>query len=181
MDAVTIVIVVFSLLGALDRIFGNRLGLGKQFEKGFMLFGSMALSMIGMIALSPLIAEWCKPLFSFFSDTLHIDPSIIPAALFANDMGGAPLAKAVAIDSEIGMFNALIVSSMLGCTVSYTIPYALGMVNPKQHRELMLGLLCGIVTIPPGCFVSGVMLHLPMGALLKNLLPLVFLGTAGRL
>lgn len=173
MNAVTAVMLVFSMLGALDRMFGNRFGLGKQFEKGFMMYGNMALSMIGMIVLSPVLAQWCKPVFSFFADTLHLDPSIVPASLFANDMGGAPLSKAVALDSSIGMFNALVVSSMLGCTVSFTIPYTLGVVKPAQHKELLLGLLCGIVTIPVGCLLAGFTVSLPLGALLLNLLPLV--------
>ena len=49
MSAITIVILIFSILGALDRIFGNKLGLGAEFERGFMLLGPMALSMIGML------------------------------------------------------------------------------------------------------------------------------------
>ena len=48
MDIITIVVLVFGILGALDRILGGRLGLGKEFEKGFSLLGAMALSMIGM-------------------------------------------------------------------------------------------------------------------------------------
>ena len=164
---------VFSMLGTLDRILGNRFGLGKEFEKGFMLFGNMALSMIGMLVLSPLLAQWCQPLFDFAAATLHIDPSIVPASLFANDMGGAPLANAVALDESIGMFNALVVSSMLGCTVSFTIPYTLGVVQPDKHRELLLGLLCGIVTVPLGCLLAGLSIALPLGALMRNLLPLL--------
>ena len=39
---------VFSMLGALDRIIGNKFGLGKEFERGFMLLGNMALSMMTM-------------------------------------------------------------------------------------------------------------------------------------
>jgi len=173
MSAVTIVMVFFSMLGALDRILGGRFGLAKEFEKGFMLLGNMALSMIGMIVLSPLLSTLLQPAFDFVSNVLHIDPSIIPASLFANDMGGAPLAKEIATDPGIGMFNALVVSSMMGCTVSFTIPYALGVVEQRQHRSLLLGLLCGIVTIPVGCFAGGLLLQLPLGALLINLLPLV--------
>ena len=48
-----IVIAVGAVLGGVDRICGNRLGLGAQFEKGFMLLGPMALSMAGMICLAP--------------------------------------------------------------------------------------------------------------------------------
>ena len=163
----------FALIGALDRIFGNRFGLGREFEKGFMLLGNLALSMIGMIVMAPFLAELMKPLLSFLSGTLHMEPSIIPASLFANDMGGAPLACAVAADEKLGTFNALVVSSMMGCTVSFTIPYALGAVDRAQHRPLLLGLLYGIVTLPAGCFVGGLVLGLPAGTLVLDLLPLV--------
>ena len=42
-----------ALIGGADRIFGNRLGLGKKFEEGFLLMGSTALSMAGIICLVP--------------------------------------------------------------------------------------------------------------------------------
>jgi len=171
MNAMTILMAAFSILGAIDRILGNRFGLGKEFEKGFMLMGNLALSMIGMIAISPVLAGWMQPLFAFLYTALHIEPSIVPAMLFANDMGGASLACAVAQNAPVGMFNALVVSSMMGCTVSFTIPYALGAVGKQQHRPLLLGLLCGIVTIPFGCLTAGLMKGLPIGALAANLLP----------
>ena len=66
MNCLTIIILIFSVLGALDRIFGNRFGIGKEFEKAFMLLGAMALSMIGMIVVSPFIAEIMKPVSMFF-------------------------------------------------------------------------------------------------------------------
>ena len=39
----------FAVLGALDRILGNRLGLGKEFEEGILAMGSLAMAMIGVI------------------------------------------------------------------------------------------------------------------------------------
>ena len=77
---------MFALLGALDRVLGNKFGVGEEFEQGFMLLGTMALSMIGMIVISPLIADLRMPVADFFHETLHIDPSIMPASLFANDI-----------------------------------------------------------------------------------------------
>ena len=73
----------------------------------------------------------------------------------------------------MGLFNGLIVSTMMGCTISFTIPYGLSLVDKSQHREMLLGLLCGLVTIPLGCLIAGVMLHLPLKSLLVDLLPLV--------
>lgn len=173
MNYLTIIILIFSVLGALDKIFGNRFGIGKEFEKAFMLLGTMALSMIGMIVVSPMIADVMKPLSEFLSGTLHIDASIIPASLFANDMGGAALSAEMAGSEQTGLFNALVVSSMMGCTISFTIPFSLGVVSKDQHKELLLGLLCGIVTIPIGCIVSGIICKIPVVSLLINLMPLV--------
>ncbi len=176
MNYVAVFMCVFSLLAAIDRIFGNRFGLGREFERGFMLFGTMALSMIGMIILSPAIADVLSPLFEVTYKYLKIDPSIIPASFFANDMGGAPLASEIAHNAKIGGFNALVVSSMMGATISFTIPFALGAVKKELHESVLLGLLCGIVTVPVGCFVSGLFLKLSVLELLLNLLPLVILS-----
>ncbi|MBQ8642894.1 MAG: ethanolamine utilization protein EutH [Clostridia bacterium] len=173
MNIITIIMVVFSMLGALDRIFGSRFGLGKEFERGFHLFGTMALSMIGMIVISPWIADLLSPAFDMVWTLLHIDPSVIPASLFANDMGGAPLSVEIARDADIGLFNALVVSSMMGCTISFTIPFALGVVEPAYHKPVLLGFLCGIATIPIGCFCGGLAAGLPLSALFADLLPLL--------
>ncbi len=172
-EIITWVMIGFSILGAIDRIFGSRLGLGKEFERGIMLLGTMALSMVGMIVVSPMIAELLRPALVAMAEVLPIDPSIVPATLFANDMGGAPLSTELAMSEEMGLFNGLVVSSMMGATVSFTIPVALGMVQKEQHREVLLGLLCGIVTIPLGCFVAGLIAGIGILPLLLNLLPLV--------
>lgn len=161
------------MIGAADRILGNRFKLGREFERGFMLFGNLALSMIGMIVVSPLIAEFLNPVLNFVYNAFHIDPSIIPASLFANDMGGASLSVEVAKDEQIGMFNAMVVSSMMGCSISFTIPYALSVIEPQHHKPVLLGFLCGIATIPFGCFVGGLVARAPLFSLLFDLLPLI--------
>lgn len=164
---------VFAALGALDRIFGNKFGVGAEFERGFMLLGTMALSMIGMIVLSPVIADFVSPALNFIYTAFGVDPSIIPASLFANDMGGASMSVAVGKNIGVKMFNALVVSSMMGCTVSFNLPFAVSAVDKKHHRELFLGMLCGIATIPLGCFIGGLFCDILFTALLLNLLPLI--------
>lgn len=178
MSAITIIMLAFSVIGAVDRIIGNRLGLGKEYEKGFMLLGNMALSMIGMLILSPLLATWLDPVLVAFYGFTGIDPGVIPASLFANDMGGASLSVAVAKDETLGRFNGLVVSSMMGCTVSYTIPYSLSVVDKKNHKGLFLGILCGLATIPVGCLFGGLMLGVPVLKLLWNMLPLFLFSGA---
>ena len=113
MNYLAIFMLFFSVLGGMDRIMGNRLGIGKEFEKAFLLLGTMSLSMIGMIVLTPLIADMIKPFSDSLSLLFHLDASIIPASLLANDMGGAPLAIELAQSEKIGGYNALVVSSMM--------------------------------------------------------------------
>lgn len=173
MNAVTMVMLAFSMIGAADRIFGNRLGLGKEFEKGFMLLGSLTLSMIGMIVISPLIASSLRPFLTWVHSAVGIDPSIVTSVLFANDLGGAALATEVAVDPVLGRLNGMVVTAMMGGTISFTIPYALGAVKERQRDWMLLGLLCGVVTIPVGCFAGGLVMGIGPLALVMNLLPLL--------
>lgn len=176
MSVITIIILAFSLLGAVDYLIGNKFGVGKEFGRAFSLFAPMALSMLGMIVVAPAIGVWLTPLFDGFYNLFGIDPSIIPASLFANDMGGMTLAQTLTKASDIGNYNAFVVSSMMGCVISFTIPFSLGLVNKERHKELFFGLLCGIATIPIGCFVSGLICNISILPLLLNLLPLIIIS-----
>ena len=176
MNPLMIIMAVFAVLGALDRIFGNRFGLGKELERGILIMGPAMLSMMGLLILAPAIAVWIRPVTDAMGEWLPIDPSILPASLFANDMGGAPLATDLARDPAVGGFNAMVVASMMGCTVSFTLPFSLGIVPKEKHPQLLTGFLCGIVTIPVGCFVGGLFAHLPLTSLLIDLIPLALLA-----
>ena len=50
------------LLGALDRIIGNKFGLGEQFEEGFNSMGPLALGMVGIVCLAPVISDVLGPI-----------------------------------------------------------------------------------------------------------------------
>ncbi len=181
MDAIKIVILIFAVIGAIDYIFGGRIGVGKEFVNGLMLMGTMLLSVQGMIVIAPSIALLLNPVCVFLKTYLHMDPSILPALILANDMGGASLATELS-PTDMGLFNGLIVASMMGATVSFTIPFSLGLVPKEQHKNLLLGLLCGIVTIPIGCLVGGLVCmasgicSFNILALLWDLLPLILLS-----
>ena len=176
MSGITVVILIFSVLGAVDYIIGNRFGIGDEFKRAFSLFCPMALSMLGMIVIAPALGVWLMPFFRWFHDLFGIDPSIIPASLFANDMGGMQLAQSICVSKEIGDYNALVISSMMGCVISFTIPFSLGMVKETQRKDMFFGFLCGIATVPIGSFAAGLVCKLPPLAVLVNLLPLLILA-----
>lgn len=173
MNVISLIMLIFAVLGAVDRIFGNKFGLGKEFEKGFEMLGVLALSMLGIMTLAPFLADVMKPALDLIASHTPFDPSVFTSAIFTNDSGGAPLADRVAVDKELGAFNGLIVGAMMGCTVTFTVPFALSATKKEYHGNILLGLLCGITTVPVGCFVSGLMSGIPILKLLINLLPLL--------
>lgn len=42
------IMVIFMAVAAIDRMFGNRLGLGQEFEEGFNAMGALTLGMAGI-------------------------------------------------------------------------------------------------------------------------------------
>ena len=85
------VMAVFAVLGALDRIFGNRFGIGKEFEAGILSMGSLAMAMIGVITLAPVLAAILKPVIVPVFGFLGADPAMFAGSILACDMGGGAL------------------------------------------------------------------------------------------
>lgn len=172
-EIIIYIMVVFAALGALDRIIGNRFGLGEKFEEGIMAIGALAVSMVGIIALAPVIANLLKPVIVPVFGFLGADPAMFAGSILANDMGGAPLAQALALSEEAGNFGGLIVGSMLGPTIVFTIPVALGIISESDRKFLATGVLAGVITIPIGSFVGGLVAGYPVTMVLKNLIPII--------
>lgn len=178
MDKVILwIMAVFMVLGALDRIFGSRFGLGKQFEEGILAIGALALSMLGILALAPVLAKLLKPILVPVYGFLGADPAMFAGTILANDMGGAPLAYELAQTQEAAQFGGLIIGSMLGATVVFIIPVALGIIREEDRPALAKGVLAGVVTIPVGAFLGGLTAGFSVGMLLRNLVPIVLFAT----
>ena len=58
------VMMIFMIVGAIDRMLGNKFGYGEEFEKGFSAMGPLALAMAGVIAAAPLLAQMLGPIIS---------------------------------------------------------------------------------------------------------------------
>lgn len=170
------VMAVFAVIGALDKVFGNRLKLGDEFEKGIMTLGPLSLSMLGMMTIAPVLADLLVPVITPVAELFGFDPSALAGILIANDMGGASLAQSIAQSELLGAFHGLCVASMLGATISFTIPVALRSSKKENHNDVLLGLLCGISTIPLGCFVSGIVMGISPLTVLINLAPAILIS-----
>ncbi len=169
-EIIMYIMMFFMLIAAVDRIlsqFGGSArflgklgksieGSGGQFEEGFMAMGALGLAMVGMTALAPVLAHLLGPVIIPLYEMLGANPSMFAGTLLACDMGGFFLAKELAGgDVAAWMYSGLILGSMMGPTIVFSIPVALGIIEPADRRWLALGVLAGIVTIPIGCIAGG--------------------------
>lgn len=171
-EIIIYLMVIFMILGAIDRIIGNKFGLGKEFESGIMALGSLALAMVGIISLAPVLANVLRPVILPFYQLFGADPAMFAGSILANDMGGAPLAMELAETRDAGLFGGLIVGSMLGPTLVFTIPVALGILQPEDRPFLAKGVLAGMITIPIGSLVGGLVAGFSIKMILVNLIPI---------
>ena len=170
------VMAAFAVLGAIDRIIGNRFGIGKEFEDGITAMGALALAMVGIISLAPVLANLLKPVVVPVYTFLGADPAMFAGSILANDMGGGALAMEMTDDIQAAYLGGVLTGSMLGATIVFTIPAAMGIVAKEDHPAIAKGILCGIVTIPLGVLAGGILSGFPVGMVLRNLIPIVLLA-----
>ena len=170
------IMAVFAVLGALDRIIGNRFHLGKAFEEGILAMGSLALAMAGIISLAPVLADLLKPVVVPVYQFLGADPAMFAGTLLACDMGGGPLAVALTENRDAALLGGILTGSMLGATIVFTIPIAMGVLSDTDRPAAAKGILCGIVTIPLGIFAGGLVAGFPLLMVLKNLIPILLIA-----
>lgn len=170
------IMAAFAALGAIDRIFGNRLGLGKEFEDGIQAMGPLAMAMLGIITVAPVLAELLRPVIVPVYGFLGADPAMFAGSLLACDMGGGALAQALTEDPQAALLGGVLCGSMLGATVVFTIPVAMGILRTEDRPALAKGVLCGVVTIPVGLLAGGLTAGFPILMILRNLVPIVLLA-----
>ena len=170
------VMAAFAVAGAIDRIFGSRWGLGKEFEEGILAMGSLALAMVGIVCLAPVLANLLKPVIVPVFAFLGADPAMFAGTILACDMGGGALAVELAASHQAAMLGGVLTGSMLGATVVFTIPVAMGILEEKDRPVMAQGILCGIVTIPLGVLAGGLTAGFPIGMVLRNLIPIVIIA-----
>lgn len=207
-EIIMYIMMSFMLIAAVDRIFSQfggseailgKIGLskvgkgiagsGEQFEEGFMAMGALGLAMVGMTALAPVIAMLLGPVIIPVYEMLGANPSVFAGSILAIDMGGFFLAKELSGgDVAAWLYSGVLLASMMGATMVFSIPVALGIIEKKDRRFLALGVLAGIVTIPVGCIAGGLVakfsgveidgqvVDFSMTMLLVNMIPVIIVA-----
>ncbi|MGN8967680.1 ethanolamine utilization protein EutH [Intestinimonas sp. HCP28S3_D6] len=183
-SVIMLIMMIFMLVGAIDKIRGNKLGYGEKFEDGFNAMGGLAMSMAGVVAAAPVLSMLLGPILKPIYGIFGASPAMFATTLLACDMGGYPLAMQLAgEDIAIGNFAGLILGTMMGPTIVFTIPVALGIIKKEDRGYLGAGVLAGMITIPIGCIVGGLMMntlapeyHLGIITIIQNLIPVIIIA-----
>ncbi|EKN67230.1 ethanolamine utilization protein EutH [Schinkia azotoformans] len=160
-------------LGAIDKCIGNRWGLGQRFTDGFMAMGSLTLAMVGIISLAPVLASILTPIIAPVYGLVGADPAAFANTLLAIDMGGYALATEMSQRADAELFSWVFLGTMMGPTLVFTIPVALGIIQKEDQPYFAKGILLGLITVPIGCLVGGVVADINILTIIKNLIPTI--------
>ena len=181
-SVIIFIMMIFMLVGAIDKIRGNKKGYGEQFDEGFNAMGPLAASMAGVVAAAPVLAIILKPIIVPIYSLFGADASMFATTLLACDMGGYPLAIQLAGDNAaVGNFAGLILGTMMGPTLVFTIPVALSIIKKEYRPYLGAGIFAGMITIPIGCIVGGLVMNMTpykmdIIAIIRNLIPVIIIA-----
>lgn len=170
------ILAIFAVIGGLDYLFGNKLGLGSKFERALSLMGPMATSITGVIVMVPILS-WALqhsivPLFSM----IGFDPGVF-GGLIPIDWGGFFLAKDLAIDPRMGLFGGVNVAGTFGTALSFAVPMGMRVLKEKKKQDAFArGILEGLVILPVSLILGGLAAGLGLGEILWHSLPILILS-----
>ncbi|MDR1921119.1 MAG: ethanolamine utilization protein EutH [Candidatus Adiutrix sp.] len=75
-----------------------------------------------------------------------------------------------------GNFAGLILGAMMGPTIVFSIPVALGIIDVEDRPFLARGILIGLITIPLGCLAGGLVKGYPFMWMIMNLVPVIIVA-----
>lgn len=178
MNIIIWIMLVFFILGVIDKAIGNRFGLAEGLEKGLSQMGSLAMSMIGFYCIGvTLIRDHMEGIASLTSG-LPFDLGLLPGLLLAPDMGGFPMAAELAQNKMIGMFSGILIASSIGCLLSFQLPTALNMIRSEDIPIMMRGIIPGVITMPAGLLLGGLLMGISVKELFIQMIPVFILCAA---
>ncbi len=169
------IMAVCAVLGGLDRLLGNRFGLGKAFESGFEMLGPIALSMTGIVCMAPVLSALLGPVITPVFRLIGQDPAMF-GSILAIDMGGWGMATSLAADETVGRFAGTAAAAILGCTMCFTIPVGMGMFERETRQHFAQGILYGLIAMPAAMFLGAVLGGIPVPAALWLCVPVAVLA-----
>ena len=156
---IVLIIMVCALSGAIASVAKPESELGQQFVAGIDTIGPIFLPVAGIMASLVYLTSFVSTVFGPAFNFLGADPAIAATTFIAVDMGGYQLAEALAQTKE-SWIMAMVIGYMSGGAIVFTIPVALKMIQKKDRKYLALGVMCGLLAVPIGVFVSSLIMAL---------------------
>lgn len=169
------IMVFFMIIGAVDRITKKKFleGMAKEFEDGFHALGSLALSMLGILAIAPVLTQVLLDVLGPFYQFVGADPAMMAGTFLGMDMGAYSIAHQMAASEDVANLSGLIMGGMMGNTIVFIIPVAMGILKKDDYGYLAQGILYGVITIPIGCILGGLAAGYSLAMILHNIVPII--------
>ena len=87
MNALIAILLLFALLGAVDKIIGGKLGVAEEFDRGLAAMGPLCLSMSGVYCVAVAALGSHPEVLSAWGSVLPFDPSLLAGALLGLMLG----------------------------------------------------------------------------------------------
>ena len=174
--AISWILAIFALIGGIDCLIGNKLGLGSKFERALALMGPMATSITGVIVMVPILS-WALqhtivPLFKI----IGFDPGVF-GGLIPIDWGGFFLARDLAAEPRLGLFGGVNVAGTFGTALSFAVPLGMRVLKDKEKQDAFArGILEGLVILPISLVLGGLVAGLGIVEILWHSLPILILS-----
>jgi Ethanolamine utilization protein len=167
------IMLFFAFIGFVDKIFHLKWKLSSVFDKGLLTMGSLTLSILGIYCISMTFVQGHIKNLTVLNQYLFFDASLFVGALLSPDMGGYPIVSEICQNSGLIIFYGVLLTSVLGQTISFQLPVFLSFLETNEIDHLMKGFVFGIMMIPLGMLFSFPFLHISFSIFIKNLLPVI--------
>ena len=175
MNGLIACLLILAAVGLLDQLLGGRLGLAESFDRGVASMGGVCISLVGLYCLGITAVQANAAAVERLAELLPFDPSVLVGCILAPDLGGWSIAREMAGSAALGRFSGVIVSSTLGCALSFVLPLSLAGIRRENVPAMMRGLVLGIVTLPATLVSGGLLLRVPLGDLARTCAPILLL------
>lgn len=175
MNPIVIIMLIFALIGFIDKVFDLNLGLAYAFDDGFSTMLTMMYAIVGICSVGVTFIESHLDAIYAAASFLPFDPGLLIGILLAPDMGGFSICEKISGHPILIPLNGIILSSLLGQTLSFQLPIFTSALETDEFKIAMKGFIVGMIAIPTGFIAGGLLLKTPGNIFIEELLPLILI------